>query len=367
MPHIPSFRRYVVAPLAAAALLVLAGCAGEAPPPQAGGPPPAVPVEFLTLEPQTVERVGEFLGVVRSRESVTVQPQAEGFLTAVRVRAGMAVQPGTVLFEIDATTQRAGLASLEAQRRAREVDAALARQEADRARQLVAAGAVSQQAVDQTVAASQAADAQVQVVADQIGQQRAELAFHQVLAPAAGTIGDVLVAAGDRVTRGTVLTSLDVRGGLEVYVNVPVQQAPALRPGLPIRLVDEAGQVAAETAVSFVASSVDDATQSVLVLAPVPTGAGLRADQYVRAHLVWEAAPQLRVPVLAVQRLGGQFFVFVAEPAAEGLVARQRPVTLGPIAGDAYPVLAGLAAGDRLVVAGTQKIGDGMPVQDLPR
>jgi RND family efflux transporter MFP subunit len=246
------------------------------------------------------------------------------------------------------------------------VDAALALQEVSRARQLVEAGAVSQQAVDRAVAASDAADAQVQVMADQISQQLAELAYHAVVAPTAGTIGDVPVTVGDRVTRATVLTSIEAAGGLEVYVNVPVQQAPALRQGLPVRLVDDAGALIGETAVSFVAASVDDATQSVLVLAPVPAGVALRADQYVRARLVWADEPQLRVPVLAVQRFGGQFFVFVAEETPDGVVARQRPVTLGPIAGDAYPVLEGLAAGDRLVVAGTQKIGDGMPVQALP-
>ena len=49
-----------------------------------------------------------------------------------------------------------------------------------------------------------------------------------------------------------------------------------------------------------------------------------------------------------------------------GLVARQRPVTLGPIVDGAYPVLSGLSEGDQLVLAGTQKIGDGAPVQTLP-
>jgi multidrug efflux pump subunit AcrA (membrane-fusion protein) len=59
--------------------------------------------------------------------------------------------------------------------------------------------------------------------------------------------------------------------------------------------------------------------------------------------------------------------VFVAEAAeGGGLVARQRLVTLGPVVGDAYVVTSGLSGGDRLIVAGTQKIGDGAPVQELP-
>jgi membrane fusion protein (multidrug efflux system) len=65
-------------------------------------------------------------------------------------------------------------------------------------------------------------------------------------------------------------------------------------------------------------------------------------------------------------RVSGQQFVFVAEPAEGGLVAKQRAVTLGPVVGNTYVVLGGLAPGDRLVVNNIQKIGDGVPVQEAP-
>ena len=50
------------------------------------------------------------------------------------------------------------------------------------------------------------------------------------------TVGDLPVNVGDRVTRTTVLTTVDENGILEVYINVPVQQAPQLKLGLPVRL-----------------------------------------------------------------------------------------------------------------------------------
>ena len=71
----------------------------------------------------------------------------------------------------------------------------------------------------------------------------------------------------------------------------------------------------------------------------------------------------LTVPVLAVNRLAGQFFVFVAEPSEQGFVARQKPVTLGVVIGDEYVVSGGLQPGQRVIVSNLQKIGDGAPVK----
>jgi multidrug efflux pump subunit AcrA (membrane-fusion protein) len=87
----------------------------------------------------------------------------------------------------------------------------------------------------------------------------------------------------------------------------------------------------------------------------------------VRVQIVWSQDPGLTVPVAAVSRITGRFFVFVAEAGEGGaLVARQRAVTLGPIVGSDYLVESGLQAGDRLSVGGLQKIGDGAPVSAMP-
>jgi RND family efflux transporter MFP subunit len=180
-------------------------------------------------------------------------------------------------------------------------------------------------------------------------------------------VGDVPVRTGDRVTRSTVLTTINDNARLEAHIGVPVQQATQLRIGQPLRLVDDGGAALLSTHVTFVAASVDDGTQTVLVKAPVEARAGqFRAEQFVRAQIVWSSQPGLTVPVLATQRINSQYFVFVAAPAGDGFVARQRPVTLGPLIGSAYVVLGGLSPGDRLIMSGTQKIGDGAPVQALP-
>jgi hypothetical protein len=90
---------------------------------------------------------------------------------------------------------------------------------------------------------------------------------------------------------------------------------------------------------------------------------GLRVMQYVRARLIWSQETTLTVPVLAVNRVAGQYFVFIAEPSQQGFVARQTPVTLGDVTGDDYVVTRGLQPGQRVIVSNLQKIGDGAPVK----
>jgi hypothetical protein len=90
---------------------------------------------------------------------------------------------------------------------------------------------------------------------------------------------------------------------------------------------------------------------------------GLRVMQYVRARIIWSTEPALAVPIVAVTRLAGQHFVFVAEPADQGFVARQKPITVASVVGDDYVVRRGLQAGERVIVSNIQKIGDGAPVK----
>ena len=85
--------------------------------------------------------------------------------------------------------------------------------------------------------------------------------------------------------------------------------------------------------------------------------------QYVRARLIWNNNPVLTVPVVAVNRLAGQYFVFTVEQGQQGTVARQKPVTLGNVIGNEYVVRGGLKDGERVIVSNIQKIGDGAPVK----
>jgi RND family efflux transporter MFP subunit len=346
--------------LCTAAALALACGRGQAGP---GGPPP-MPVEVITLAQRPVEQTTEFVGTVKSRRSTTVQPQVEGFVTRILVRSGDRVSPGTALMQIDASQQRAAVASLESQRAARRADLEYAQQQATRMKTLVEAGAASQAELEQAQTGLSTAAAQVKAIEAQIQEQQVALGYHRVTATTAGVVGDIPVRVGDSVTRATVLTTIDQNAGLEVYLNVPVNEAPRLKVGLPVHLMDDKGQVVSTEALSFVSPSVDPATQSVLAKAGLEKAGAFRTEQFVRAQIVWTEEPALTVPLVALNRINGQFFAYVAEPGEGGAtVARQRAVEPGPLVGNDYVVKSGLKAGEKLIVSGVQKVRDGAPVQ----
>ena len=327
---------------------------------------PAMGVEVATLADGDVEQASEFIGTVKSRRSVTVQPQVEGFVTRIRAASGDRVRTGAVLMEIDAGRQEAAVATLQAQRGAREADLAYWRQQSARLKTLLDAGAVSQQEFDQADSTVKSGEAQLAALDQQIREQNVELGYHRVLAPAGGVIGDIPVRVGDRVTQSSMLTTIDDNQGLEVYLQVTLQQAPDLKLGLPVRLVDDAGGTLREAAITFIAPSVDPTTQSVLAKAALDRPDGLRHDQYVRARVVWRSSRALTIPLVSVTRVNGRFFVFTAENDGQATIARQRAVDLGPLVGNDYIVLKGLSAGQQLIVSGVQKIGDGAPVAPTP-
>ena len=371
MSRVASLPQKVVSVCVWLAVGLSAACGGgQEAAPGGGGPPagafPPTGVDVVTLAMVPVEQTSELIGTVKSRRSATVQPQVEGFITRIAARSGDRVRAGAVLLEIDAGRQEAAVGTLEATRASREADQAYVTQQSTRLAALLAAGLVSQQEFDQADAQRRSGAAQLAALDQQIREQRVELGYHRVLAPAAGVVGDIPVRVGDRVTRSSVLTTVDDNQGLEVYLQVPVQQAPDLSVGLPVRLVDDQGATVATTTITFVAPSVDPATQSVLAKAALDRPGDLRNDQFVRARIVWRSAEGLTAPLVSMTRINGRFFAFVAEGAGDKTVARQRAVDLGELVGNNYVVLKGLSVGDRLIVSGVQKIGDGAPVAVNP-
>jgi len=326
---------------------------------------PPTPVAIAPARLSPVDDASEYVATLKSLRSTTVQPQVDGQITRIEVVSGQRVAQGAPLMQIDPRRQQAAVSSQEAELASRQAAVAFARQQAQRAAELFAAGAISKQEQEQADTALQTAEAGLKSLQAQVQQQQVQLRYFTVAAPTAGVVGDVPVRVGNVVTSQTVLTTIDQNDTLEVHVDVPVERAGALKVGLPMQILSSDGsERLATTTVSFVSPHVDDQMQSILVKGQVrnPDGA-LRASQYVRARLVWKTDNLLVVPVTAVLRVSGQFFAFVAEDAGGKLVARQRAIKVGPIVGENYPVLDGIKAGERVVTSGAQKLMDGAPIQ----
>lgn len=352
----------LAAGLAASAITV--ACSGNgAQNPLAGGPG-AMPVKVLEAKAVPVADSSEYVATLKSRDSAVIMPQVEGQVTNILVHSGERVAAGAPLIEIDPLKQQATVKSQESARAAQEANLSWAKKQYDRTVGLASAGVVSKQDLDQAKAALDAAQAQMDALDANVNEQQVQLHYYKVVAPRAGVVGDIPVRVGDRVTTTTILTTVDQPGSLEAYVYVPVEHSSQLRMNLPVQVLDSDGKVLAESRISFISPQVDTTTQTVLVKARITNGNdALRQLQFIRARVVWGTHRNPEVPMLAVSRLAGQYFAFVAEAQGGGsFVARQKPLTIGQTVGNDYEVQDGIKAGDKVIVSGTQFLRDGAPV-----
>jgi RND family efflux transporter MFP subunit len=322
-----------------------------------------MPVQVLAVESQKLTNSTEYLAILKSRHSATINPQVEGQLTKIFVKSGDRVTAGTPLLQIDPLKQEATVNSQEAARLAQEANVRLAKVNLDRAVKLQAAGVISKADFDNAQTNYETAVAQLKSLEHQVQQQQVELHYYQVSAPMDGIVGDIPVRVGDRVGVTTLLTTVDEPGALEAYIYVPASRSKDLRLGLPVKLLDETGAVLTQSEITFVSPQVDTDTQTVLAKAAVGnSNTKLRISQQVRAQVAWGTRNGPVVPVLAVQRISGEYFLFVAVKDGNRTVARQRAVKLGEIVGNDYAVLEGVQPSDHVIVSGTQFLQDGAPV-----
>lgn len=306
-----------------------------------------------------------YVATIKSRRTTTLQPQVEGRITRILVHSGQNVKAGELLLQIDPLKQQAtvqqGVATELQQKSQYQYNQA----DVERQRQLFEAGVISKQAFDlatQSFGTTQGAYNAAQAATR---TQREQLAYYQVRAPFAGIVGDIPVHQGDYVSPTTMLTTVDEDRDLEAYIYVPTERSSLVHNNLPVELLDTAGKTLTKTAINFVSPQVDTGTQSILAKAPVSAAGNLRNQQIVNARVTWDSKSAPTVPVLAVTKIGGASFVYLAVPRGGGFAAHLANVTLGDPIGNNYPVLTGLKPGDRVILSGLQFLQEGVPVRPL--
>ncbi|MGA7524720.1 MAG: efflux RND transporter periplasmic adaptor subunit [Acidobacteriaceae bacterium] len=344
----------------------VAGCAKAQPQRSAGAGMQALPVQTMTVADQPVPQSDQYVATIKSRRSATINPQVSGNLVSILVHSGDQVRAGQLLMTVDPSKQEATVASQEATDQQLLAVYKYNQAQIARQRQLFADGIISKDAIDQSEQAYASAKANYDAALATLKTQQQELGYYRIAAPFAGVVGDIPVHIGDYVTPSTMLTTVDENKDLEAYIYVPTDRASQLRNGLGVQILDNSGHPIEKTSIDFVSPQVDDALQGILVKAPVHSSL-LRNQQLVKAQVIWSVSPKPVVPVLAVSRLGGQAFVYVAKSAGDGkYIAHQQPIDVGGTVGNDYAVLSGLDTGDKVIVSGTQILTDGMPVIPMP-
>ncbi len=347
-------------------LLFTAGCNRNANQAAAAPAMRAMPVQTVTVAATPVPQSDDYVATIRSRRSATINPQVAGNITQILTHSGEHVRAGQLLMVIDPTKQEATVQSQEATEKQKLAVYEYNKGQFERQSALFKAGIISKDAFDQAQQSFQNSKADYDSSVALTATQQRELAYYKITAPFDGVVGDVPVHLGDYASTSTMLTTLDEDRDFEAYIYIPTERASEIRAGLAVDILNNSGKLIEHSTIYFVSPQVDNQLQGILAKAKLHSPPSvIRTDQLVKARVIWTTKPMPTVPVLAVTRLGGQAFVYVAAQHGSDYVAHQKEVQLGDTVGNNYAVLGGLANGEKVIVSGTQFLAEGAPVQPL--
>jgi membrane fusion protein (multidrug efflux system) len=358
------------------AVLGLAGCSPKATPQQGGGP---VPVTVVTLAPQTVTLTRELPGRVVPSLVAEVRPQVNGIVARRLFTEGSLVEAGQPLYQIEDATYRADSETAAAGLARAEASLLTAQLNAPRTVELLKIGAISKQDAERAAAVLRQAEADVQAARAAVARAAVVLGYARITAPISGRIGKSSVTQGALVTANQDAALAIVQQLDPVYVDVTqssvelLELRRALAAGrlqgarnLPVRILLEDGsphEHEGELAFSDVTVDPSTGSFSLRVIVPNPRHM-LLPGMYVRAVVGdGERENALLAPQQGVTRdPKGHTTAMVVSKEGK---AEMRTITVSRTVGDRWLVEEGLAAGDRIIVEGLQKVRPDAPVQAI--
>jgi RND family efflux transporter MFP subunit len=327
-------------------------------------------------------------GVVRSRVTALIASRVMAPIVEVRVRAGDRVRRGDVLVRLDARDLRANDAraqattlsavesvrAAEADVRATESAAQLARLTHDRVATLQAKRSATNDELDQAVATLATADAQhaaaqARLAAATAGREAAKAAadatavtttFATLTAPFDGIVTERSAEPGSMAAPGASLLTLEDSTTYRLEVQLDDTRAAQVAPrgDVGIRLDD---RDALMTGHIVEVGRVDPASHTFLVKVDLPAGAAVRSGQFGRATFAGPSRHALTIPASALVRRGQLTFVFVLGSDRH---THLQPVSIGTMTGDRVEVLAGVRRNDPVVIAPEPSLADGTAVAE---
>lgn len=355
---------------------LLAACSGEPPAaPQMSGP---VPVTVVTLKSQSLTLTRELPGRTNPLRIAEVRPQVSGIIKERLFEEGDRVKAGQVLYRLEDDTYQADLSSARAAQARAEAAVEQMRLQAKRAEELFKVKAISSQDYETAVANLRMAEADLGVAKANVQRNEVLLGYTRITSPIDGVIGRSLVTEGALVTANQETSLTTIQQLDPIYVDVTQSSSELLQlrralesgkargsaEGTPVTiLLEDGGRYAHQGKLTFADVAVDPSTGRFALRAVVPNpDQWLMPGMYVRAELANVTLPEaLLVPQQGVMRdpKGNATAMVVAEDGT----ARRRDIQVSRTVGDKWLVAGGLNPGDRVIVAGLQKIQDGTPVE----
>ncbi|MFM5068815.1 efflux RND transporter periplasmic adaptor subunit [Aeromonas veronii] len=364
--------------LALLATGLLAGCGDKGGAPQGqGGMPPAA-VNVVTLQSSPLMLTTELTGRSAPLRVAEVRPQVSGIILKRLFTEGSDVKAGDLLYQIDPSVYQAAVASAKANVAKAEANEQSARLKAQRYQELLKVKSISRQDYDDADASWKQAKAEIMASKAALRTAEINLGYTRITAPISGRIGKSAVTEGALVTAQQADSLTSIQQLDPMYVDVRQSTADLLRlkrlvaegkltqdeqKGAKVTFQLEDGSTYGEEgSLQFSDVTVDETSGMVTLRVIVPNPYQLLLPgMFMRATLQeGERAQGLLVPQTAVARTpkgGASVMVVTADNKVE-----QRNVQLSRIVGSNWVVESGLSSGERVIVAGLQKVRPGAVV-----
>ncbi|TPM23593.1 efflux RND transporter periplasmic adaptor subunit [Mesorhizobium sp. B2-3-6] len=317
------------------------------------------------------------IGFVSSPAVVSINARVSSQIVSIDVKDGQMVKTGDLLFSVDDRALKAQLAKDQATLAKDQALLASSNSDLQRAKDLVAKQAGTQQTYDQAVAAQKAAAATVDADKATIDADNVQLGFARITAPISGRLGAVNVAVGDLVTTSngssstsTPLVTITQMDPLQVNFNLPESNLALLHKALAkpqqgaVTLTQDGDPTPiGKGTLDFVDSSVDTASGTIATRASIPNAdLSLWPGQYVNVVLDAGIMPQMTsVPTVAVQPSQKGPFVYVVKPDN---TVEMRPVQVALTVGQSAAISDGLKSGEKVVIEGQTRLKNGAAVHE---
>lgn len=287
------------------------------------------------------------LGTALAYDSAKIVSATSDYLTFLQIREGQSIKKGEIIAQLNDTEEKA---------RVNELAALLSEQKRQLARlkNLTRTQASAISLLDEQQAKVNATQAQLDAV-------QARLSEMVIRAPFDGLIGLRQVSEGAFISTGTVLTTLDDISTIRVEFNVAERYMADLAPGLALNITNVAyGNTIFKGEIKALDPRLDPVTRSIKVHGVIDNKTlKLRPGMLLNVSIELANAAVLQVPEKAIVPLQNKHYVFVVD--ANNTV-KQVEIQLGERVPGSVEVLSGLAAGDEIVIEGTQKLRNGVSI-----
>ena len=336
-----------------------------------GGANRVQPVSVAVARKQDVKVVLSAIGNISALNTATVRARVDGELKAIRFKEGQLVKAGALLAEIDARTYQIALAQVQGQMAKDQSLLKNAQLDLARYQDLLAKDSIARQQVDTQEALVGQLTATVQTDQAQVDNARLQLSYTKITAPISGRLGLKLADLGNivRASDAAGIVTITQTQPISVVFAVPeanlAQITRRLKGADPLTVEAwdrEQRNLLATGKVSTTDNAIDAVTGTIKVKAEFANADGtLFPNQFVNVKLqVNTLENALAVPSTAVQRAPRGAFVYVVKPDNSVTI---RSIRVGTTEGDWVSVQGDLAAGDKVVTDGADRLREGAKVE----